>query len=120
LLSIYKLKTADDFAERIRMIGQDPIFSPMEIVVPDEDIEYEATNKLEKDGLERVKGTNFAWAIENYPHGVKQYCLIEGAQVRSGRGLAQSYQPVIAGILARGKSLLSYRADVGRGENGPH
>src|SRR5262245_41764957 len=26
------LKTADEFAERVRMIGQDPIFSPMDIV----------------------------------------------------------------------------------------
>jgi len=55
------------------------------IVAPDGDIEYWATNKLEMDALERVKWANFAWTIEHYHRGVKQYCLIERAQVRSGR-----------------------------------
>lgn len=55
------------------------------IVAPDGDIEYWATNKTEMDSLERVKWANFAWTIENYHRGVKQYCLIERAQVRSGR-----------------------------------
>lgn len=55
------------------------------IVALDGDIEYWATNKGEMDELERVKWANFAWTIENYHRGVKQYCLIERAQVRSGR-----------------------------------
>jgi putative transposase len=55
------------------------------IVATDGDIEYWATNKLEMDRLERVKWANFSWTIENYHRGVKQYCLIERAQVRSGR-----------------------------------
>lgn len=55
------------------------------IVAPDGDIEYWATNKGEMNELERVKWANFAWTIENYHRGVKQYCLIERAQVRSGR-----------------------------------
>lgn len=55
------------------------------IVTTDGDIEYWATNKLEMDGLERVKWANFSWTLENYHRGVKQYCLIERAQVRSGR-----------------------------------
>lgn len=37
------------------------------------------------DGLERVKWANFAWTIEHYHRGMKQYCLIERAQVRLAR-----------------------------------
>lgn len=55
------------------------------IVAPDGDSEYWATNKTDMDSLERVKWANFAWTIENYHRGVKQYRLIERAQVRSGR-----------------------------------
>jgi hypothetical protein len=35
--------------------------------------------------LERVKWAGFAWAIENYHRGIKQFCLIGRAQVRSRR-----------------------------------
>lgn len=55
------------------------------IVATDGDVEYWATSKTAMDNLERVKWANFAWTIENYHRGVKQYCLIERAQVRSGR-----------------------------------
>ena len=55
------------------------------IVATDGDIEYWATNKTDMDELERVKWANFAWTIENYHREVKQYCLIERAQVRSAR-----------------------------------
>jgi hypothetical protein len=55
------------------------------IVATDGDIEYWATNKVEMDGLERVKWANFAWTIEHYHRGVKQFCLIARAQVRSKR-----------------------------------
>jgi len=55
------------------------------IVAPDGDLEYWATNKTAMDGLERGKWANFAWTLENDHRGVKQYCLIERAQVRSGR-----------------------------------
>jgi putative transposase len=55
------------------------------IVAPDGDIELWATNKLEMNELERIKWANFAWTIENYHRGVKQFCLIERAQVRSTR-----------------------------------
>jgi len=55
------------------------------IVATDGDIEYWATNKTTLDSLERVKWANFAWTIETYHRGVKQYCLSERAQVRSGR-----------------------------------
>jgi hypothetical protein len=39
----------------------------------------------EMNDLERVKCVAFAWAIENYHSGIKQFCLIERAQVRSRR-----------------------------------
>jgi hypothetical protein len=35
--------------------------------------------------LERVKWAGYSWAIENYHRGIKQFCLIERAQVRSRR-----------------------------------
>jgi putative transposase len=49
------------------------------------DVEVWATNKVEMSDLERVKWASFAWAIENYHRGLKQFCLIERAQVRSRR-----------------------------------
>jgi hypothetical protein len=55
------------------------------IVATDGDIELWATNHLERGDLERVKWAAFAWTIENYHRGLKQFCLIERAQVRSRR-----------------------------------
>ena len=55
------------------------------IVATDGDVEVWATNRVEMDDLERVKWAGFAWAIESYHRGIKQYCLIERAQVRSRR-----------------------------------
>jgi putative transposase len=49
------------------------------------DVEVWATNKVGMSDLERVKWASFAWAIENYHRGIKQFCLIERAQVRSRR-----------------------------------
>ncbi len=55
------------------------------IVATDGDIEWWETNKVEMSDLERIKWASFAWTIENYHRGIKQFCLIERAQVRSGR-----------------------------------
>jgi hypothetical protein len=55
------------------------------IVATDGDIELWATNHLEMEDLERVKWASFAWTIENYHCGLKQFCLIERAQVRPRR-----------------------------------
>jgi hypothetical protein len=55
------------------------------IVATDGDVEVWATNRVEMHDLERVKWAGFAWAIENYHRGLKQFCLIERAQVRSRR-----------------------------------
>jgi putative transposase len=49
------------------------------------DVEVWATNKVEMSELERVKWASYSWAIENYHRGIKQFCLIERAQVRSRR-----------------------------------
>jgi hypothetical protein len=55
------------------------------VVATDGDVEVWATNKVGMGDLERVKWAGFAWAIENYHRGLKQFCLIERAQVRSRR-----------------------------------
>jgi putative transposase len=55
------------------------------VVATDGDVEVWATNKVEMGEFERVKWAGFSWAIENYHRGIKQFCLIERAQVRSRR-----------------------------------
>jgi hypothetical protein len=55
------------------------------IVATGGDGELWATNKVEMSDLERVKWASFAGAIENHHRGLKQFCLIERAQVRSRR-----------------------------------
>jgi len=55
------------------------------LVAPDGDIELGATNKVELTELERIKWANFAGPIEPDHRGVKQFCLLERAQVRSRR-----------------------------------
>ena len=55
------------------------------IVATDGDVVVWATNHIEMDDLERVKWAGYAWAIENYHRGLKQFCLIERAQVRARR-----------------------------------
>jgi len=55
------------------------------IVAIDGDIEWWATNHVEMSDLERVKWAGYSWTIENYHRGIKQFCLIERAQVRSRR-----------------------------------
>ncbi len=55
------------------------------IVSPDGDKEYWATDRLEMEEWERLKWASYAWAIEQYHRGIKQYGLIERAQVRSAR-----------------------------------
>lgn len=55
------------------------------IVATDGDVELWATNKVETNELERIKWAGYSWAIENYHRGLKQFCLIERAQVRSRR-----------------------------------
>jgi hypothetical protein len=55
------------------------------IVATDGDVEVWATNHIEMSELERVKWAGYSWTIENYHRGIKQFCLIERAQVRSRR-----------------------------------
>jgi putative transposase len=49
------------------------------------DVELWATNKVEMSDLERIKWAGYSRAIENYHRGIKQFCLIERARVRSRR-----------------------------------
>lgn len=53
------------------------------IVAPDGDIAYWATNDLELSDLQRLRFAEFAWMIETYHRGIKQFCGIERCQARS-------------------------------------
>lgn len=55
------------------------------IVATDGDIEYWATNDLQMSELERVKWASYAWTIENYHRGLKQFCGVERSTVRAAR-----------------------------------
>lgn len=55
------------------------------IVTPDGDREYWATNDLNMKALTRVRFAGYAWTIETYHRGIKQYCGVERAQVRAAR-----------------------------------
>jgi len=55
------------------------------IVAPDGDREYWATNDLKMAALARVRFAGYAWAIEHYHRGIKQFCGVERAQVRAAR-----------------------------------
>jgi len=55
------------------------------VVATDGDIEYWATNDLAMDELTRLKYAEQVWMIENYHRGIKQFCGIDRAQVRSAR-----------------------------------
>ena len=55
------------------------------IVTPDGDREYWATNDLKMTALTRIRFADYAWAIETYHRGIKQYCGVERAQVRAAR-----------------------------------
>ncbi len=55
------------------------------IVAPDGDIEWWATGDLQMSEMGRVKFAGFAWTIENYHRGLKQFCGVERAQVRATR-----------------------------------
>lgn len=51
-------------------------------VAKDGSAEHWATNLVEMSDLERVKYASYSWQIEQYHRGLKQYCLIERAQMR--------------------------------------
>lgn len=55
------------------------------IVPPDGDKEYWATDDLAMGELSRLKYAEFAWGIEEYHRGLKQFCGVERAQVRAAR-----------------------------------
>ena len=53
------------------------------IVVTENHIEYWATNDLSMTDLARLKLAEWAWMIETYHRGIKQFCGIERCQARS-------------------------------------
>jgi hypothetical protein len=53
------------------------------IVTTAGDIEYWATNDLALNELTRLKYSEWAWMIETYHRGIKQFCGIERCQARS-------------------------------------
>ena len=53
------------------------------LVVTENHIEYWATNDLQMTELTRLKFAQFAWMIETYHRGIKQFCGIERCQARS-------------------------------------
>ncbi|MCP9493368.1 MAG: transposase [Pyrinomonadaceae bacterium MAG19_C2-C3] len=55
------------------------------IVATDGDIEWWATNDVAMSEWTRIKFAGFAWMIEQYHRGIKQFCGVERAQVRAAR-----------------------------------
>ncbi len=71
------------------------------IVAPDGDREYGATNDLNMKALTRVRFAGYAWTIETYHRGIKQYCSIERAQVRAARAQRNHIQLAVRAFLRR-------------------
>lgn len=55
------------------------------IVARNGDSEWWATNDLSMRPLTRTRFTGYAWTIEHYHRGLKQFCGVERAQVRAAR-----------------------------------
>lgn len=55
------------------------------IVATDGDIDYWATNDLTMRELTRLRFAEYAWHIETYHRGIKQFCGIECSQARLAR-----------------------------------
>ena len=55
------------------------------IVATDGDIEYWATNDLQMHELTRLRFAEYAWHIETYHRGIKQFCGLEKSQARLRR-----------------------------------
>ena len=55
------------------------------IVTPDGDIEWWASNALQMSPLTRTRWAGYAWTIEHYHRGIKQFCGVERAHVRAAR-----------------------------------
>ncbi|MFO1352957.1 MAG: transposase [Gammaproteobacteria bacterium] len=55
------------------------------IVTPDADREWWASNDLQMSAMKRVRFAGYAWTMEHYYRGIKQFCGAERAQVRASR-----------------------------------
>ena len=56
-----------------------------QIVAPNGDLEWWASNDLNMTGLMRVRVAGYAWTIEHYHRGIKQYCGVERPHIRAAR-----------------------------------
>ena len=77
-------------------------------VTPDGDSEYWATNDLDMTELTRLSRSEWAWTIENYHRGLKQFCGVEKCQARAARP-AQSYGLRHSRLSAARAFLVSHR-----------
>jgi putative transposase len=89
------------------------------IVASDGSKEYWATNDLQMSELTRLRLAENAWAIETYHRGIKQFCGIERAQVRSARaqrnhvGLAlRAFLRLERHCFVAGRSWFEAKADI--------
>ena len=75
---------ADATGAIVHLKGYGPV-RLFKIVAPDGDIAWWASNDLHMPSLTRVRFAGYAWTIEHYHRGIKQFCGIERAQVRAAR-----------------------------------
>lgn len=61
------------------------LINVFKVVTPDGDSEYWATNDLRMSDLVRLKFAEWAWQIEHYHRGLKQYCGVERCQAQTAR-----------------------------------
>jgi len=90
-----------------------------EIVAPDGDIAYWATNDLGMTELTRLQFADFSWAIESYHRGIKQCTGIERCQCRTAKaqrnhiGLAlRAFLRFEVHCFARGISWVEAKTDI--------
>lgn len=74
------------------------------IVTPNGDIDYWTTNDLTMPELKRLQLAEFAWTIEEYHRGLKQFCGVERCQLREASWSTQSHWFSTASFLASGVS----------------
>jgi putative transposase len=68
----------------VHLKGYGPI-QVFRLVAKDGDTEHWATHALAMDDLTRLKYGEYAWTIETYHRGIKQFCGVERASVRAAR-----------------------------------
>lgn len=85
------------------------------------EVEYWCTNRLEMSELERLKYSEWCWQIEQHHRELKQYCLVEKCQCRTGRLIRNYIQLALRAFLRlecwsdqSGESLFELTTDIVR------